>query len=85
MNVEDLEVYGDSILIISQSTGKCGVKSLELAKYQIFYSVFFNYLSRSKNQFADALATLSSMLRISEKTDLSPIEVENARPPYVLQ
>lgn len=84
MNIKDLEVYRNSILIISQSTGEWGVKSLELAKYQnnlskicnAFRSVSFNYLLRPKNQFANALATLSSMLKVSEKTDLRPIVVE---------
>lgn len=36
----------------------------------------FNYLPRSKNQLADALATLSSMLKISKKIDLRLIKVE---------
>lgn len=60
------------------------MKSIELAKHQnyllkihnAFCSVSFNYLSRSKNQFVDALATLSSVLRISKKTKLRPIAVE---------
>lgn len=34
MNVKDLEVFADSILIIYQSTGEKGVRSLELAKYK---------------------------------------------------
>lgn len=75
MNIKDWEVYGDSILIISQSIGEWGVKSPELAKYNgyltkvrnAFRSVSFYYLLHSKNQFADALATLSSMFKISEE------------------
>lgn len=75
--VKDLEVCRDSILIISKSIGELGVKSPELAKYKgclakilgAFPSVSFNYLPHSKNQFVDALATLSSMTKISNEID----------------
>lgn len=84
MNVKDLEVYDGSILIISQFTGEWGVKSSELAMYtgyvtktsEAFRSMSFNYLPCSKNQFADTLATLSSMIKISKESDLCPIVVE---------
>lgn len=91
MNVKDLEVFSDFILIISQSTGEWGVRSLELAKYkgyliklsEAFHSVSFNNLSRSKNKFTDALATLYPLIKISEKTDWHPLVVEtHDRPEY---
>lgn len=90
INIKDLEVCGGSILIISQFTGEWGIKSSELAKYkgyltkicEAFFSISFNYLPRLKIQFADALATLSSMIRYS-RTDLQPIVVEtHDRPVY---
>lgn len=33
-------------------------------------------MPKTKNQFADALATLASMVRISEERDIHPIKVE---------
>lgn len=41
-----------------------------------FRRITFNYLSRTKNQFADALATLASMISIREGIDIRPIEIE---------
>lgn len=71
MNVKHLQVYGESILIISKSTGECGVKSPELTKYKGYLTKFTEAfrsihltICRSKNYFADALATLSSMIKI---------------------
>jgi hypothetical protein len=32
----------------------------------------FSYMPKTKNQFADALATLASMVRISEERDIHP-------------
>lgn len=44
-------------------------------KWNLLFNLF-NYLSRSRNQFPDALSTLVSMLKISEETDICPITVE---------
>lgn len=41
-----------------------------------FHLVSFNYLSCSKNQFVDALTTLSSIIKILKKLNLRPIVVE---------
>lgn len=48
----------------------------ELNSTKTFCSVSFNYVSSSRNQFADALANLSSMIKIYEETDLCVIIVE---------
>lgn len=52
INVKDLEVYGDCIMIISQSIWEWGVKDPELPKYKDYLtrigSVSFNYLLHSK-------------------------------------
>lgn len=83
MNVKDLE-DGDSIPIISQAIGEWWVKSPKLAKHKgylieipdAFRTVSFNYLPCFKNQFADDLVTLSSMLKISDEHDLRLIMVQ---------
>lgn len=82
LNVKDIEVYGDSILIINQPTGEWSPKISKIQEVfkqirSAFRSVSFNYLPQSMNQFADALAALSSMIKISDQTDLYPIEVTN--------
>lgn len=68
MNAKDLEVYGDSILIISQSTKEWGVKSPELAKnkgyltriFEAFRLVSFNYLPRSDLEvYGDSILIIS--------------------------
>jgi len=41
-----------------------------------FKDVSFEYLSRSCNQFADALATLSSMLQVTDGLEVEPLKIE---------
>lgn len=41
-----------------------------------FLEIEFNYLSRNKNQFADALATLASMVDIPERENVKPLVIE---------
>lgn len=73
LKIKNLEVYGDSILIISQVFGERTIKNPELATSHKclmnltdkFNSISFSHVSRSKKIFSDALATLASMLRIS--------------------
>lgn len=65
-------------MIMTQSTREWEVTRLELIKYrrylsqfsESFYFISFNYKPRSKNQLADALTTLSRMLKIIKETDL---------------
>ena len=73
--IKNLKVYGDSILIISQVLRKWKIKEEHLISYlerlnelaQQFEDLTFEYLPRAKNQFADALATLSSMVTVLEE------------------
>lgn len=74
MNTRDLEVHGDSILIISQNTNEREVKKPEWIKYRRCYMfnavsksvqyIFFNHIHCLRNQFTDALAALAMVLRI---------------------
>ena len=73
----DLSVLRDSLLIISQIEGKWQAQDTKLIMYQKcicclipkFQNITFAYLPRAHNQFAYALATLASMVKL-EKGEL---------------
>ena len=74
----DLSVFGDSLLIISQIEGKWQARDAKLIPYQKcvsrlilkFQNITFAYLPQAQNQFTDALATLASMVKLSEGDDM---------------
>ncbi|XP_057997802.1 uncharacterized protein LOC131176787 [Hevea brasiliensis] len=74
MKIKKLEVYGDSALIIYQVKGEWQTRDPKLIPYQKylielikkFDEITFTHLSRDKNQFANALATLAVMAQIEE-------------------
>ncbi|XP_016738025.1 uncharacterized protein [Gossypium hirsutum] len=80
--IKVLEVYGDSALVIYQLKGEWETRDpklidsqklvLELVKE--FDDITFSYLPRDKNQMADALATLASMIKVN-KQDVKPIRM----------
>ncbi|XP_056159729.1 uncharacterized protein LOC130135193 [Syzygium oleosum] len=91
MKVRNLQVYGDSTLIILQTEGQWRTHDTKLIPYHEFLEsliiefeeISFEYLPRSQNQFADALATLSSMLQVMEGLDIEPLKIEIlTRPAY---
>ncbi|XP_039167400.1 uncharacterized protein LOC120292911 [Eucalyptus grandis] len=50
-----------------------------------FEEVSFEYLPRSHNQFADALATLSSMLQVTDGLEVEPLKIEVlSKPAYCM-
>ncbi|PKI61324.1 hypothetical protein CRG98_018279 [Punica granatum] len=87
--VKELEVFGDSMLTIFQTLGQWKKKNAKLVPYheyleelaKNFEKISFTYTPRAKNQFADALATLSSMASISEGNIIEPLEIEVAKGP----
>ena len=70
----NLSVFGDSLLIISQIKGKWQAWDTKLIPHQKcvncmilkFWDITFAYLPWALNQFADALATLASMVKLSK-------------------
>ncbi|XP_043710301.1 protein NYNRIN-like [Telopea speciosissima] len=70
------DVFGDSSLVICQMQGKWKTKDEKLIPYQEhvevlskeFKEITFSYLPRDNNQFADALATLESMVEMESGT-----------------
>ncbi|KAL3748122.1 hypothetical protein ACJRO7_009364 [Eucalyptus globulus] len=93
MKIQKLQVYGDSTLIILQTEGKWRTQDSKLIPYheflgeltEKFQEISFEYLPRSQNQFADALATLSSMLQVAGGLDIEPLRIEILqRPAYCM-
>ncbi len=67
LNINNIHVYGDSLLVINQMLGKWKVKSNNLITiYQKiqsllpkFISIHFHHIPRNKNKRADQLANLA--------------------------
>ncbi|XP_058223137.1 uncharacterized protein LOC131332845 [Rhododendron vialii] len=84
LGVEKLEVIGDSNLVVSQANGDWKVREEKLKLYHRdledliphFNKVTFTHIPHLKNQFADALATLASMVELPLGVKLCPILIE---------
>ena len=83
LGAKQLEVYGDAALIIYQVNGEWQTKDPKLVPYQKylmqlikeFEKITFTHLTRDKNQFADALATLAVMTKLKVHVGVQPIQV----------
>ncbi|XP_077226340.1 uncharacterized protein LOC143861443 [Tasmannia lanceolata] len=84
LEVQDRDVYGDSLLIICQINGKWLTKEDKLVPYHTyltslmksFHNISFTYISRLRNMFADVLATLASMVDISVGVKVRPLAIK---------
>lgn len=71
------------MLIIFQTQGEWKTRDPKLVPYHEFLEelakefdeISFEYLPRTQNHFADALATLSSMLQVGEGLDIKPLRI----------
>ena len=89
LGIKHLKVYGDSSLIVSQALGKWKIKAEQLVPYhqrltslaQQFKELSFHYLLRAKNQLADALATLASMVDVNKDMVIRPLTVKIKKEP----
>ncbi|KAH7834736.1 hypothetical protein Vadar_019075 [Vaccinium darrowii] len=89
IGVKRLEVVGDSNLVVSQANGEWKVREDKLKPYHKdlkdlipqFQTVTFTHVPRLKNRFADALATLASMVEIPDGIKLRPITIEQRDKP----
>jgi ribonuclease HI len=80
----ELEVFGDSLLIVSQKNGEWQARDPKLIPYQRYISqlvpkfkyITFTYTPRAHNHFADALATLASLIKLVEGDDVRPLQIE---------
>ncbi|XP_077249147.1 uncharacterized protein LOC143888587 [Tasmannia lanceolata] len=84
LEVQDLDVYGDSLLIICQTNGKWLTKEDRLIQYHTyltsliksFHNISFTYVSRLRNRFADPLAILASMVDIRVGVKVCPLAIK---------
>ncbi|XP_030941994.1 uncharacterized protein LOC115967029 [Quercus lobata] len=84
LGVKVLEVYGDSVLIISQIQNKLKIKEERLMSYHEclqnwtskFSKIQYQYVPRMQNQIVDALATMASMMDGPKEDEARPIMVE---------
>ncbi|XP_043697293.1 uncharacterized protein LOC122648098 [Telopea speciosissima] len=84
LGIKKLKVYGDSSIVICQTQGRWKTKDEKLKPYQEhlegmiknFEEITFEYLPRVNNRFADALATLASMVECSSNTQIQPFLVD---------
>ena len=89
MRIKKLQVYGDSALIIFQTKGDWKTRDSKLIPYQkllaklinSFEEIDFHHLSREKNMFADALATLASMIKVESDVLIKPLSIEVSTEP----
>ncbi|PKI74767.1 hypothetical protein CRG98_004785 [Punica granatum] len=87
--VKELEVFGDSMLTIFQTLGQWKTKDAKLVSYheyleeleENFEKISFTYTPSMKNQFADALSTLASMVSITKENLIEPLKIEIAKGP----
>ncbi|XP_070056758.1 uncharacterized protein [Nicotiana tomentosiformis] len=83
MNVQELLVIGDSDLLVHQVSGEWSMKNTKILPYMYcvqelikrFTKIEFKHVPRIQNKFADALATLSSMIQHPDKNCIDPIPV----------
>ncbi|XP_070015532.1 uncharacterized protein [Nicotiana sylvestris] len=83
MNIQELLVIGDSNLLVHQVQGEWATKNTKILPYlyhvqelmKRFAKIEFKHVLRIQNEFADALATLSSMIQHPYKNFIDPIPV----------
>nr|XP_004250667.1 uncharacterized protein LOC101267192 [Solanum lycopersicum] len=83
MNIQELLIIGDSDLLINQVQGEWAVKNPKILPYvqmvrklcKRFRKTEFRHTPRIQNEFADALATISSMIQHPEKSYIDPLEI----------
>ncbi|XP_070049187.1 uncharacterized protein [Nicotiana tomentosiformis] len=91
MNVQKLLVIGDSDLSVHQVLGEWATKNTKIFPYlhyvqeliKIFTKIEFKRVPMIRNEFADLLATLSSMIQHPGKNFIDPIPIEiHKKPTY---
>nr|XP_023915045.1 uncharacterized protein LOC112026594 [Quercus suber] len=89
LGVKELEVYGDSALIISQIENRWKIKEEKLLPYHEclqklaskFEKIQYQYVPRMQNQITNTLATMASMMGGPKEDQARPIVVEQKEEP----
>ncbi|KAJ9694023.1 hypothetical protein PVL29_009818 [Vitis rotundifolia] len=89
LGIRQMEVFGDSNLVLRQIQGKWKTRDVKLKPYHAYLELLvrrfddleYTHLPRAQNQFADALATLASMIDIPVDTVVRPLLIESRSVP----
>ena len=84
LEIRGMEIFGDSSLVIRKIQGDWKTKDVKFTPYHAYLELLvgrfddlrYTHLPRAQNQFADALATLASMIDISVGVVVRPLLVE---------
>jgi hypothetical protein len=92
LRIKRIKIYGDSTFVVNQIKGKWETHHAGLIPYRdyarrlltFFNKVELNHVPREENQMADALATLSSMIKVNHPKMVPLISVKFLdRPAYM--
>ncbi|XP_071901165.1 uncharacterized protein [Coffea arabica] len=83
MEIKDLIVFSDSDLLVHQTLKEWITRDSKIVPYHCsllnlankFRSLEFRHIPRARNVFADALATLSSMIQHADELVIEPIQI----------
>ncbi|RVW37578.1 Gypsy retrotransposon integrase-like protein 1 [Vitis vinifera] len=82
LGIRQMEVFGDSNLVLRQIQGEWKTRDVKLKPYHAYLELLvgrfddlrYTHLPRAQNQFADALATLASMIDIPVDATVRPFD-----------
>ncbi|RVW71025.1 Retrovirus-related Pol polyprotein from transposon 297 [Vitis vinifera] len=89
LGIGQMEVFGDSNLVLRQIQGEWKTRDVKLKPYHAYLELLvgrfddlrYTHLPRAQNQFADALATLASMIDIPVDATVRPLLIESRSAP----
>ncbi|RVW15439.1 hypothetical protein CK203_094721 [Vitis vinifera] len=89
LEIRQIEVFGDSNLVLRQIQGEWKTRDVKLRPYHAYLELLvgrfddlrYTHLPRAQNQFADALATLASMIDIPIDATVRPLLIESRSAP----
>ena len=89
LGIRQLEIHGDSNLVIQQTQGIWRTRDEKLKPYHAYLDLLvarfeelrYIHLPRQENQFADALATLASVVEIPAGVIVRPLLIETRSAP----
>ncbi|WKA08774.1 hypothetical protein VitviT2T_026467 [Vitis vinifera] len=85
LKIRQMEVFGDSNLVLRQIQGEWKTRDVKLRPYHAYLELLvgrfddlrYIHLPRAQHQFADALATLTSMIDIPVDDTIRPLLIES--------
>ena len=89
LGIRQMEVFGDSNLVLRQIQGEWKTRDVKLRPYHAYLELLvgrfndlrYTHLPRAQNQFVDALTTLASMIDIPIDATVRPLLIESRSAP----